>query len=157
MKSKKLKIFSCILVLGITTSCKKYENGPLVSLRTKMNRIEGTFDIVLMKENEKNITKEYLISPVSLGSLKIEHDNISRKNPQWMISAISSYPEYHIVSSFMEFDEKYKIARTEGSSQYKPIFDSTWEITRLTDSEFWFKTQFNGNSYEVHMLKLKFL
>lgn len=43
--------FVLVLCLAILTSCKKYEEGPVISFRSKTKRLEGSWQIVKWKIN----------------------------------------------------------------------------------------------------------
>ena len=58
MKTKVLSIF-LIVLFGITTGCKKYEDGPMISLYTKKRRLSGTWEFAKVTENNIDKTENY--------------------------------------------------------------------------------------------------
>ncbi len=55
---KKLAI-AMSLLLGVTTGCKKYEEGPAFSLRTKKSRVANTWKIDKAYSDGEDVTDSY--------------------------------------------------------------------------------------------------
>ncbi|MCI5056331.1 MAG: hypothetical protein MRY83_09490 [Flavobacteriales bacterium] len=55
----KKPLFLAICLLSIIVSCKKYEDGPILSLKTKNNRLKGTW--VLLDEADFRNAQYHLI------------------------------------------------------------------------------------------------
>lgn len=53
MKTKKI-ISALLLTTILLSSCKKYEDGPAISLRSKKARVEGSWDLTLFTINNEN-------------------------------------------------------------------------------------------------------
>ena len=52
---KKVFFFIGIALISIITGCKKYDEGPSISLRTKMNRLCGEWEVTEYMSNNENV------------------------------------------------------------------------------------------------------
>lgn len=58
---KKLYFIALIIIIAFAeSSCSKYEDGPLISLRSKKNRLLGEWEVVEFKKNNDDLTQFYL-------------------------------------------------------------------------------------------------
>jgi hypothetical protein len=57
---KLIKYFISILILFAIFSCSKYEDGPLISLRSKKARLLGEWKVVEFMKDEEDLTHFYL-------------------------------------------------------------------------------------------------
>ncbi len=48
-----------ILVLTFSTSCKKYEEGPYISFRSKPERVSNSWKAASVTDNGKDVTSDY--------------------------------------------------------------------------------------------------
>ena len=51
MKTKKLLLLSALALLLIGTGCKKYEDGPMISFRSKKERVVNNWKVITYKFN----------------------------------------------------------------------------------------------------------
>jgi len=58
---KKLWFITFIIIIAFAeTSCSKYEEGPLISLRSKKNRLFGMWEVVEFKKDNEDLTQLYI-------------------------------------------------------------------------------------------------
>ena len=126
------------------TSCGKYEEGPVFSLRTKTARLTGYWELV--KATEKGITAD--LSGMKKGYTFIKGGEM--KVTTSMLGMTSSF------KGEWRFDDSKEILETR-------IFEGTewneWEtaeILRLTNSELWLRDEYTkeGETY-TDVLKLE--
>jgi len=134
------------LVVFCITDCKKYPEGPRISLRTKKIRIQGVWYTELFLVNGEDSTANYIIPYVNCGCY-----NIGPKG----------YSIYKIGSqgrdgSWDFSNNKNNIVFYNNNGQgLPPLFVGDkveWVIQRLTDKQFWLKRNDNNKEY---YLKLK--
>jgi len=144
-----------------TTACKKYPDGPLLSFETKMNRIAGIetkqWNVDYYSINGYDSTAYLQAQPYygqySFYSKKSKNPNgffFSSNNSTDAASGdwkfVNNKEDLNILltfhsPSFLQFNTNPYIGR-----------DVTWKIRRLTDSDLWLKTTYNGKEY---FMKLK--
>lgn len=136
MRSMKLIILQCVVCLFIS-SCKKYPDGPLISLRTKQARITARWQMEKYLVNGADSTEK--LNP---GNSKY---NIAFEEKQVFTDAN--------INGYWEFKEKkeavrlYNFANTAVPYEFGLILsgDCEWKILRLTKKEFWLETDFQGS------------
>ncbi|RLD41838.1 MAG: hypothetical protein DRI86_12700 [Bacteroidetes bacterium] len=129
MKSSKhliIAIFSIAVIMLTFSSCKKYEDGPLISLRSKTARLTGEWKIVETTSTEaliKELTFEF------------------KKDGDFSMTV----PYTYTGESFaVTVDGKWEWIDSKESLKIEVEDNETeWEILRLTNSEFWFKDEDN--------------
>jgi len=137
---KKKSILSVVIVLLMCiTACKKYSEGPMLSLRSKAERVANNWRIAQALDNGSDVTSQYNKFELDLS-----------KGGTAMLSA-----EYTIFNS----DFKYT---TEGnwvfvSNKEKISFDfenddadGVYTILRLKEKEMWLKK--DGDTVELHLV-----
>jgi hypothetical protein len=150
-KMKKLTIY-LVLLLMVAGGCKKYDEGPLISLRSKEARLcrEWKLDKALMNDEDIGGTEDAgIIEYKKDGSVKITFNNTELGEliytSEWRFAEDKKYLEV----SEMDYD---------GKSTYKNLpffFKSThsndwtrYEIIRLTAKEHILKYVDESGTYE---------
>ncbi len=128
MNAKKSKFsilgVATVLLLLTFSSCSKYEEGPSISLRTKTARLTG----------EWNMTKIDHASPESGWKYVMEFEKDG---------------DFSLVISFDGDSEVYlgEWEWTNDKESIEVVIDGDdpeeWDITRLTNDEFWFEDTSN--------------
>jgi len=132
MRRLALKLI-CLAVVGLTVaSCGKYEEGPGFSLRTKKSRLAGVWEVekyILPNgtEIEDNLNTE----------ITYEKDGIMIARNDFERNGIIQTWEFHEKKA--QIVTSYTIAGV--------VFADTFEILKLTDSEFWYKNSTNRQTY----------
>jgi hypothetical protein len=143
----------------LTGSCKKYPDGPLISLRTKEHRIAGTWDVEYFSINGFDSTS-YLKSQPFYGMYFF-----GIKNGNYIVAPALYGHEYPYLASgsWTLKNHKKDIEITFGiddlySGQIGPYRSkfAIWEIRRLTETEMWLRTIYSdGREYFVKFKLLK--
>jgi len=145
-----------------TTACKKYPDGPLLSFETKMNRIAGIetkqWNVDYYSINGYDSTAYLQAQPYygqySFYSKKskypntfgcLSNNNIYCTHGGWEFN--NSKNDMHILQNYI-----CSIPISQFNTNPYIASDVTWEIRRLTDSDLWLKTTYNGKEY---FMKLK--
>ncbi len=131
------KIVFIAMVLIITASCGKYEEGPGFSLKSKTNRLAREWVVEKVIENDIDITIDYqLLKPnhtllfLDYGSLKeTVNEVIIAKGWEWGEDKETLVLTYKLLEI-----EKIQVIR----------------IRRLTSKEFWYTTTEDEKDYEFH-------
>jgi hypothetical protein len=138
-----------ILPSLLFTVCKKYEEGPLVSLRGKAKRIEGLYMVERLLIDGVDCTSLYNNINYSrrVGKIYIyKNDKGELEIRGYTHHPVSKY----VFGDFMP-DEKLKIIEVGGDKIYAPFLGSRWKITRLTKKELWYTSEVNSKQFEVHL------
>jgi len=153
MKSSKLYLLTLFaLSLLLINSCKKYEDGPLLSLHTKKHRIMGTWDVEYFSINNFDSTS-YLKGQPFYGMYSFG------KGDLWGNPGPAGYQsETSYLSGNWRFEEKKEAIHITFNSYLSSdnrrvgpyrADDVIWDIRRLTEKELWLATSFNGKDYLV--------
>jgi hypothetical protein len=132
MKAIKQTLAWSLLILVVATGCKKYEEGPGFSLRSKTARVANDWKIVYANDYRDTliVTESYIGETWEFakdGNF-IERDNGSVKNGKW---------------SFIS--DKDSLQVTEGTNI------DTYLILKLKENEMWLKDK----DEELHLVPVK--
>jgi len=135
---KKILNFSLIIAFGLAiafTGCKKYDEGPMLSLASKKARVVNTWKIEKLFLNDLDITSTNLTN-LSIYSIEFKNDNTFIENG-------TGYTE----TGKWDFDSKKEnlLCTYNGS-----ITDDKYEILKLKSSEMWLKYTDGAFAYEFH-------
>lgn len=133
----------------LTAGCKKYPDGPLLSLRTKKQRLGAIWDVEYFSINGNDSTSYLKNQPFyGMYDFVVNHDS----HDCYYTSAslgYSTYGNWHLLNK----NEDIKIGFVIDSSHKEQIGpyrakEATWEIRRLTQKELWLKTTYtDGREY----------
>ncbi len=175
MKAKQYNILMLIFVFTVI-SCSKYEDGPLISLRSKKDRLFGKWDVVeFMKDNE-DLTQFYVDTCEC--TFEIGYDEVHtqgvKENYLKIHCPLNSWNYYSDSASFHSFfmgwwyfsgDDRFLILNLghNNSSFYRwgmyPLTIcakciASFEILRLTNKELWLRYDDIQNLYTIKFKKL---
>lgn len=158
MKVLKLVLFSLIFIMLFAISgCKKYEDGPLISLRTKEARLTGEWDVEYFSINGYDSTS-YLKSQSFYGKYLFGKDEIHNKKLFVYKNSSTVIPNYNGDGYWMFLNHKESVYIHYDYLTSGPTVgpfranDITWEIKRLKNKELWLKTQYAGKEYFVKFI-----
>jgi len=151
------KIFRNILLLSIALAfiliegCKKYPDGPLISLRSVKHRLAGTWDVEYFSINGNDSTS-YLKSKYYYGMYAL-----FQKHDSHVCTYLLNDPNYTLRGDWQLIDNKSRklgiyFFPWPGYSEHLGPYRASaeWEIRRLTEKEMWLKTIYNdGREYFV--------
>ncbi len=132
----KKSLFTLICLTLIFSSCKKYEEGPGISLRTKKARVVGEWKMEKLFINDEDTP----LTP-------------DEKNIKWIFKKDGNY-EYQAATyneiGTWSFDIKRElIYLTDTEFGYS----TSCKIRRLTNNEMWFVFIFRSSKREIHLIK----
>jgi hypothetical protein len=132
----KKSLFTLICLTLIFSSCKKYEEGPGISLRTKKARVVGEWKMEKLFIDDEEI----LLTP-------------DEKNNKWIFKKDGNY-EYQTARyteiGTWSFDIKRElIFMTETEMGYS----TSNKIRRLTNNELWIVFIYRFSKREIHLIK----
>lgn len=144
------KLVFCFSVMMLFFGCKKYPDGPLLSLRTKEHRMVGNWDVEYFSVNGYDST-EYLRSQPFYGKYQFRKGDYSSGDFIFKNSSNS----YTASGSWIFTNNKKYLALalttpvpTNHIGPYAAEYVS-WEIRKLKENELWLKTTYNGKEYFV--------
>ena len=134
----KNNVIALTLVMMISYSCSKYDDGPFFSLRTKKGRLVGEWEL------------DKLIQNGQTQSLDSDYDIIWEFERDGDFEQTLEYGSYSYgYNGDWEFDnngEELEIALNGYGTQ-------TWEINRLTNNELWIEINDGGDKTEYEFEK----
>lgn len=129
-------LFACLFLL--CEGCKKYEEGPALTLRTANSRLEGSWILTggswLQSVNDSGY--QYVVY-----TEEFTKDNLYEQSKGWFYSNLTS--NYTVNGSWEWLDKKEGIKITTNNGDTSSIV-----ITKLTSTEFFYKDR-SGYSYEL--------
>jgi len=138
------RIYAIIIIIifsSVFISCKKYEDGPLLSLRSAKNRLTGSW-----VSKEIYVNNLYAELDFNLYSLEIN------KNNSLILS--SSYSKLKGTWELVKNKEMINIVVTEVESSTGFTKSDFWEIFRLTNDDLWVKFIYFGGLTEIRFKKV---
>ena len=146
MKEKAV-LCTLISIIIAFSGCKKYPDGPAISLLSKESRITGEWDVEYFSIDGYDSTS-YLKSQTFYGKYFLSSE-MEASHKLFIFKSISDDPNdnghglwmflNHKESLYINF-ENYHGAST-GAYRAKSV---VWEIRRLKNKELWLKTLYNG-------------
>ena len=147
------KYFIWLLVIGIvfcSPGCKKkYEDGPFFSLRSKGERLEGTWRAVYQRENGREFLNDHTITLEATGK---KSEPSGEYFMYTLYTSDGSGAEQTIEGSWALSGDKEEIYFRNDTYSYNPNDGSGWEtgywkftdayeIRRLTNKELWLEVE----------------
>ncbi len=143
---QRLPVICIITALFILAGCNKYEDGPLISLRSPEKRIVGEYVVSSYIINDQVI----ILSDIGISQYIIIYNTDGSGKT---IITSNNYPnesdfEWELDEKKENIRERYKGLNNEWSawSNYK-------QILKLTKNEFWFTDNNEQEPTEFHLIK----
>jgi hypothetical protein len=138
---KKLTAFIFVLTIGSTvlaliSSCKKYEDGPMISFRTRTERLSNTWKVDNYTYNGNDLT-----------SLYTDCTETFSKNGAYSYSC--GLFDGAGTWKFQSNDEKIQLTGNDDKS------NRNLKILKLEEDAFWYSTTDGSDVTEVHMVTKK--
>lgn len=152
-------LFTAIIFIAIS-SCKKYPDGPVLSLHSKEKRVVGEWSVDYYSINGYDSTA-YLQSQPYYGKYIFDAEDKDGDNPP-RFRFVRNNSLYSTTIGYWQFGNNKKNLTIEqsvidtslhqfGTNPYIAHYIS-WEIRRLTTKDLWLKTTYNAKEY---FMKLK--
>lgn len=148
---KKLILF-LIIIAGITEGCKKYEEGPWLSLRSAKNRLYGDYTLVQYTVNDEDSLSLYndslcdTLKFIFDTNLDLDVCYIYGNRNDGKISSLVWY------WNLKDKNTSLVISYSNCSSGTGPFSDKVkpeWKILRLTTRQIKMKTIYNNKEYTI--------
>ncbi|WP_066758238.1 hypothetical protein [Crocinitomix algicola] len=139
--TQRLLLAAALITVLNFQSCKKYEDGPAFTLKTKKSRLSGEWEVVRVYDNSG-----VQVFPYSGSDYSVEIEFEFEKDGDFEQSYFVSYDGYSYSSSAKgewEFSSDKEELEVEIDN-----FKQDWEITRLTSKEFNFEDE-DGYEWEL--------
>jgi len=148
-----------LIITGITESCKKYEDGPLISLRSPKDRLYGAYTLTKYTVNgEDSLSLFY----DSLGLIfQFFYDDVgyydvcyivhNRKDGGWA----KLYWHWSFENNEMNLKIDNATGTTVGTGPFGINKKPVWEILKLTNKQIRMKTTYNNKEYFIDLISLK--
>jgi hypothetical protein len=152
-----------LAVIVIVTSCKRYEEGPFLSLRSPEKRLLGLWEITELKVDDVDFISSYREDSVYVKFSIIEFEelyiNIVKEGSS-SSQLSSSTLKFEDGKKKMRFELKRFAAYEQLTAPFYELvppveFDNAWDIYRLTSKEFIIGIQFNGVIYRLTFERLE--
>lgn len=145
MKRSSILVLLFVFMAG-SFSCKKYEENPLINLKTKTNRIEGEYFIAKYEVN--GIDSTYILNSI-IPSITIRNKE-GRDNTKRIMGGF-----VYGTWDFEDHKKQFLINIDERDEYFVGPFvnraENQWRITKLTDRELHLNASINNISYIVHL------
>jgi len=140
-----------VLLVFFCIGCKKYPDGPLLSLHTREHRVVGKWGVAAYYVNGADSTQYILNSPYyGVYELRSRKHNYEAhylaigpysRNSKWSFEGVGMNEKTKIHIGFSSIGQPGYLAPYDGNAW--------WEIRRLTEKEMWLKTVYNNKEYLV--------
>jgi hypothetical protein len=123
-----------VAVMILFSSCGKYEEGPMISLKSKEARVAGTYQVVEVLKNGQVDDSEY--NDMTGVEPTFEKDGTGSMSTTYSLGGISYTMTYDLEWMFNDDETKLMVRmKGEGETTWGDWEEST--IIRLTDTEIW--------------------
>lgn len=135
------------LVFVVLVSCKKYEEGPVISLRSKKERVANTWKY---QAKYKNGSAEVLSDKEINTTLTLTKDGTLRREERNGSINIVGNGSWDFVR------DKEQISMTVSYSAFGLTYSESnvYSILRLKENELWLLEEKNGDRFEYHFESL---
>lgn len=148
------KVLFFFLVIILYSGCKKYPDGPAISLLSKEGRLTGEWDVEYFSINGYDSTS-YLKSLPFYGKYFLSNEKEGKNNLfVYKNSVLPTTPNYNGGGFWMFLNHKESVyihfnSYTPPSLGAFRAEDVVWEIRKLKSKELWLKTTYNGKEYFI--------
>ncbi len=141
-------VISVLLLLGITNGCK-YENGPLISFKSKKKRLVNEWKLEKYLRNDKDRTSKLIISNYEetytkdgrlIRTFKAPDGDNEEQDGNWEFGENKKVIDIGDVSSIKLTNETSTVSASE------------LEILKLTSDKLWYKFENGGDVHEFHLV-----
>lgn len=139
---KRILLFA--LISFIVFSCKKYPEGPAISLLTKTHRVSHSWVTTQILEDGIDKTSSYQSAYKDYNLIIYKAGNYS---VSYLAFGLLSYSE----SGNWAFNSEKTYINFDPSSNTNP--SNPWKVIKLKNDEFWaLDEDFNGKKLELHFI-----
>lgn len=139
IKTNLLIISAFVLIVSSLSSCQKYPDGPMLSLRTRTERVANDWKISQALENGKDVTSDY--TKYELG---LSHNGSASLTATYKLFEMSYEFTTSGTWSFVDSDKKISFVFDKSSA------NGVYEILKLKEVEMWLKS--DDGKVELHFV-----
>ncbi len=139
MKRNKIILSLIIIIVLSIASCKKYPDGPFLSLRSKTERVANAWRVGQAIDNGSDVTSDY--NKYELTTTKGGNASLSAKYKFLGINY-----EYVTNGTWVFVSDKEKISFNFENDDA----DAVYQILKLKEDEMWLKK--DGGTLELHLV-----
>jgi len=158
MKTILLKIGTVLFILLLISSCKKYDEGPWISFRTKEKRIIGTWEVNKFYVNGNDSSQFFLKYDSPIFSFEKSSIYISladmHRPPENTTKYLDGYWDFIDNKKGISMSFETHGEQDDSNLEYGPFQgekDSKWEIKKLKTEEFYLETDFENSHYRLEL------
>ncbi len=147
---KKVAILVLMAIVVIIPGCKKYEDGPMLSFRSKMHRVVNSWRLDAYYLNGVEATSSLIITGYTEDYTKAgSYSRSYTKENGDLVSETGSW----------EFDDKKDnllvngVGSIELSNQNSTVTNTRCTILRLKEKELWYEFENGGDKHEFHFVE----
>jgi len=126
------------IIATMAVGCKKYDDGPTVSLVSKTNRLDNTWEVDKAYDEGKDVTSSY-----NQYTLKLTKSGSASLTAKYTYGPFSYEGTTNGTWVFQNSKEDIKLDFDDNDA------DATYEILRLTSNELWVKER--AGTVELHL------
>ncbi len=146
-----------LLVVFFIAGCKKYPEGPSVSIRSKISRITGDYKVQLFSVNGVDSTSQLTCNTYSFDKTTVKKEIIcctgvgtwNMIGDDKIMDISIHFPNPQLVKT--PFPVTFICCPVDNWATISSIL--RWEIQKLTNKEMWLKTTFAGKEYYIKFEK----
>lgn len=131
-----------LFITLIIAACKKYEEGPLFSFRSKEERLSNTWKVKQYFENGVDKTNDF--NNVFNGYVM----TINKENTYTLSYKAFGLIPYSEAGSWYFNTNKTSVTFKNNNNT------STWKILKLMEKELWGEYKDSNKTYEIHLIPL---
>lgn len=141
---KKYIYFLCFTITVSFTNCSKYDDGPLISLRGKENRLVNSWSYTLVMRNGVNVMEGLVMGSINYTQSSIGFTKEGRFTEIYTIDAIAAQKD-----GDWSFDQNKQniILNFDDESEQRNL-----RILKLKNTELWLEESFDDNTIEYQMM-----
>lgn len=148
-------VFALSLVLTLS-SCRKYEDGPSVSFRSKQARVTNVWKVVSISRNDLDETDRYAFMTWNFK----EPNARDIGQLEWIFRIAGDTSDVSFPASTWELatlKEQIKLTYSDVIDPIGPVVETRLlylDIRRLKDDELWLEYRFEGDDYFLRLSPL---
>lgn len=142
----KKALFAVFALLLVFSGCKKYEDGPSLSLRTKKARLTNVWIIHSVTENGTDRTSDYRTFYSGYTA------TINKDNTYSLAYRIMNATDYSETGTWVFSGDKEHVYFTKSNSTNQ----SDWTILRLKERELWAKYTYQDSNNQAVVVEVHF-
>ncbi len=147
-----LAVFALILMLAFA-SCRKYDDGPTVSFRSKEARVENVWKVESISRND--LDESDLYQSITWNFQDANSEGVGQLEWTYRLEGDSADVVFPATWELATLDEQIKLTYLDIVDPINSVIETRLlylDIRRLAEDEFWFEYKLDGDSYFVRLV-----